>query len=155
MKREIKIEPISLRLANEFVEKHHRHHKKVQGHKWSIGLYKNNSLIGVAIVGRPISRILDNGLTVEIRRVCTTGEKNACSRLYSHCAKVAFILGYQRIITYILETENGASLKASNFRFVKICGGGTWNRKNRSRINKHPIIRKKLYERCQRNLENC
>ena len=67
--------PMSLKDANTFVAAHHRHHKPVTGHKFSIGCAAEGRLVGVAIVGRPVSRYLDNGLTLEVTRLCTTGEK--------------------------------------------------------------------------------
>ena len=73
--------PVSLKEANAFVAAHHRHHKPTIGHKFSIGCAAEGRLVGVAIVGRPVSRYLDNGLTLEVTRLCTTGEKNACSML--------------------------------------------------------------------------
>ena len=81
--------PVSLKDANAFVAAHHRHHKPVTGHKFSIGCEQDGRLVGVAIVGRPVSRYLDNGLTLEVTRLCTTGEKNACSMLYAAAARAA------------------------------------------------------------------
>lgn len=120
------IKPISFKDAKEYINEHHRHHKAPQGHKFSIGLYENDMLIGVACVGRPVSRHLDDGLTAEITRVCTNGEKNACSMLYGACCRIAKYMGYKKIITYILESENGASLKASNFICEGKAGGTHW-----------------------------
>ena len=79
--------PVSLKDANAFVAAHHRHHRPVTGHKFSIGCEQDGRLVGVAIVGRPVSRYLDNGLTLEVTRLCTTGEKNACSMLYAAAAR--------------------------------------------------------------------
>ena len=112
------IKPISLKEANAFIEAYHRHHKAVRGCKFCISLEENNRLVGVAICGRPVSRYYDNGTTLEINRLCTNGYPNACSQLYGACARIAKEMGYKKIITYILESENGASLKASNF----VCG---------------------------------
>lgn len=124
----MKIIPITLKTANEYVMAHHRHHKATVGCKFAIGLLNNddNQLCGVAICGRPVSRYLDNGLTLEINRLCTDGTKNACSKLYGGCIKVAKAMGYRRVITYTLESEDGASLKASNFKFDGIAGGKQW-----------------------------
>ena len=69
--------PISLKQANEFVSLNHRHNKPVAGHKFSIGLFSNEKLIGVAICGRPVARMADDGLTLEVLRVCTDGTRNA------------------------------------------------------------------------------
>ena len=122
----MKVFPINLIQANEFVARHHRHHKPVTGCKFCIGVLNNNRVVGVAICGRPVSRYYDNGVTLEINRLCTDGTRNACSFLYGACARVAKAMGYQKIITYILESENGASLKASNFDFKGRAGGKMW-----------------------------
>lgn len=81
--------PVTLATANAFVNAHHRHHKATAGHKFSIGCAKDGELVGVAIVGRPVSRYLDDGWTLEVNRLCTTGEKNACSILYAASARAA------------------------------------------------------------------
>lgn len=71
----LELTPISLKQANVFVDVFHRHHKAVAGHKFSIGCSENGRLVGVVIVGRPISRYLDNGKTLEVNRLCTLGVK--------------------------------------------------------------------------------
>lgn len=106
------IQPISLKDANAFVELHHRHNKKVTGCKFCISAIQDNNIIGVAICGRPVSRHLDDGLTLEVNRLCTDGTKNASSYLYSRCKKIAVLLGYKKVITYTLQSESGSSLKA-------------------------------------------
>ena len=115
----LRLRPISLRDANEYVRQHHRHHKPVAGHKFSIGCEADGELVGVIIAGRPVSRYLDDGFTLEVTRLCTNGAKNACSFLYGAAARAAAAMGYKRIITYTLESENGASLRASGW----ICQG--------------------------------
>lgn len=122
----MKIIPITLKLANAYVEDNHRHHKAVTGCKFCIGLLQDNELVGVAICGRPVSRHYDDGLTLEINRLCTDGTRNACSKLYGACVRIAVAMGYERIITYTLQSENGASLKASNFVCEGIAGGEHW-----------------------------
>ena len=122
----MKIRPITFRAACDFVEKYHRRHKPSVGCKFSVGLYDNENLVGVAICGRPVSRRLDDGITCEITRLCTDGTRNACSMLYGACCRIAKAMGYKLIITYILESENGASLKASNFICDGIAGGKHW-----------------------------
>ncbi|MDK9585799.1 XF1762 family protein [Lelliottia wanjuensis] len=114
------ISPISLRIAQEFVRLHHRHNKPPRGHKFSIGL-KNSSgeIVGVATAGRPIARHFDDGLTLEINRTCTTGERNANSALYGAVWRAAKAMGYRRCITYTQADESGASLRAVGFVRVK------------------------------------
>lgn len=86
-------------------------------------------MIGCAVCGRPVSKVLDDGLTCEINRLCTDGTKNACSMLYGACCRVAKAMGYKRIITYILASEPGTSLKASNFTCEGVAGGVKWTGK--------------------------
>ena len=124
----MKIVPITLRDANAFVGDNHRHHKPTVGHKWSIGLMVDEQLAGVAIVGRPVSRHLDTGATAEVTRLCTDGTANACSKLYGACARIAKEMGYSKIQSYILDIENGASLKASGWIMEAISPGGQWVR---------------------------
>ena len=127
------IRPINLRDANAYVAQHHRHNQPTTGHKWSVACYDGNRLCGVAICGRPVARMLDDGLTVEIRRVCTDGTYNACSILYGACARVAKAMGYKRVVTYTLISEPGASLKASGFISYGEAGGMPWDTPNRPR----------------------
>lgn len=115
----MEIRPITFKQASAFVNEHHRHHKATVGCKFCIGLFDGEKMVGVAVCGRPVSRKLDDGLTIEINRLCTDGTRNACSMLYGASCRVAKAMGYKTAITYILETEDGASLKASNF----ICEG--------------------------------
>ena len=91
--------------------------------------------VGVCIVGRPVSRFLDNSWTLEVNRCCTDGSKNACSMLYGAAWRVAKGLGYKRLITYTLPEEGGASLKASNWTLIGERGGGNWNSPSRPRID--------------------
>lgn len=125
---------ISLKEANSFVAEHHRHHEPVVGHKFSIGASLNGNLIGVCIVGRPVSRRLDDGQTLEVTRLCTDGTYNVCSFLYSKAARISKELGYKKIITYILKSEHGASLKASGWVLEDDdCGGTNWSVPSRPR----------------------
>ena len=122
----MEIRPITFNEACEFIKLHHRHHKPTVGHKFSIGVYDAEKLVGVAVCGRPVSRYLDDGTVCEINRLCTDGTYNACSMLYGACSRIAKEMGYKKIITYILESENGASLKASNFVCEGKAGGTHW-----------------------------
>ena len=124
--RMLEIRPITFREASQYVNEHHRHHRASVGCKFCLGCYDSEKLVGVAICGRPVSRHYDNGLTCEINRLCTDGTYNACSKLYGACCRVAKEMGYQRIITYILASENGSSLKASNFISEGEAGGTHW-----------------------------
>jgi len=142
------IVPCSLDEANEFVKQHHRHHGKVQGCKFAHAVADEEGKIrGVAITGRPVTRGLDDGWTLEVTRLCTDGTKNACSMLYAAAWRTARSLGYRRLVTYILNSESGVSLKAAGWRCVGQAGGGTWNRKSRPRVDKHPLQMKLRWEK--------
>lgn len=142
------ISPISYKDASEFVRKHHRHHGNPPA-RWKYGACvkdDNDNVVGVIMVGRPVSRILDDGYTVEVNRCCTDGTKNACSMLYAVARRVAKEIGYKRIITYILETEDGTSLKASGWTMKYKTQAGSWNTPARKRTNKSPTCSKILWE---------
>lgn len=120
----LEIKPIDLKTAREFVGENHRHNKPPIGHKFSIACYEDGRLCGVVMVGRPVARNLDDGLTLEINRNCTDGTYNACSMLYGAACRAAKALGYKRIVTYTLQSEPGTSLKASGFTMDKNNAGG-------------------------------
>lgn len=139
--------PLPLDEANAFVEEHHRHHGRVVGHKFSLGMADaSNQIRGVAIIGRPVSRRLDDGLTLEITRVATDGSKDACSALYGAARRAAFALGYKKLVTYTLASESGVSLRASGYRLIGEAGGGSWSRGSRPRVDKHPTQNKLRWE---------
>lgn len=131
--------PMDQKQVQAYIDENHRHHRGAIGDKFRFGvLDSNGDLIGVAQCGRPVSRYLDDGKTVEVLRVCTDGTKDACSFIYSKCARIAKELGYARIITYILETEDGTSLKASGWVLDDPeCGGKTWE--NCTRTKERPV----------------
>ena len=141
------VKPMSLADANRFVAEYHRHHKPVRGHKFSLGCMANGHLAGVAIVGRPVSRYLDDGLTLEVNRLCTDGTKNACSFLSGAAARAAKVMGYRKIITYILDTESGTSLRASGWRCAGLAGGREWTGKRRPPEPLYPAQMKYRYEK--------
>lgn len=130
----LRLTPIDLRSANTFIRLFHRHHKQVQGHRFSLSAYNGDELVGVAIVGRPVARGCDPGTTVEVTRLCTNGTKNACSFLYGAAARAAKALGYRLIQTYILETEPGTSLKAAGWRHAKVIAGRQWEHSTASQL---------------------
>jgi hypothetical protein len=145
--RSLEIIHIELAEANAFVEKHHRHHKPVTGHRFSFGvLSRRRELVGVAIIGRPVARLQDDGLTLEVNRVATDGTPNACSALYGAARRACFALGYKKLITYTLQTESGSSLNGAGWKCLGLAGGGKWTRKDRPRSDDHPLQAKLKWE---------
>jgi hypothetical protein len=154
--------PLDLASANEFVRQHHRHHQPVVGHKFSLAAILSGAVVGVAIVGRPVARSRDDGMTLEVTRLATDGVErptgrlnrhgdptfhNPCSFLYGAAARAAFALGYRRIGTYILASEPGTSLDAAGWRQIGAVKGRSWSCDSRPRIDKHPTSDKLLFER--------
>jgi hypothetical protein len=138
---------IQLAEANAFVAQHHRHHAPVVGHLFSLGAAMGGRIVGVVIVGRPVSRHRDDGLTAEVIRLCSDGTKNTCSFLYGAAARASFALGFQRIGTYILASEPGTSLTAAGWRMIGEVHGRSWNCRTRPRVDKHPLQDKLLFEK--------
>lgn len=142
----LRLKPVPLAVANAFVLAHHRHHGPVVGHKFSLGVFDELGLRGVAIAGRPVSRHMDDGASLEVTRVATDGTRNACSKLYAGVARHASKSGFQRVLTYTLAEENGASLRASNWKPVFASQGGSWNVPSRPRRDKSPTSPKTRWE---------
>ena len=137
--------PIELKQANEFVDSLHRHHPSVHRDKFRIGCEENGKLVGVAQLARPVSRVLDNGKTIEVVRLCTDGTPNACSFLYAKAARIAKEMGYEKIITYILCSECGSSLKACGWIKEADTAGHSWDCKSRPRNTAAPICNKQRW----------
>ena len=136
--------PISIKEANVFVAKYHRHSIPTSGGKFAIGCQHNEQLVGVAICGRPIARLADNGHTLEVLRVCTDGTKQVNSFLYDKCRKIAALLGYDRVITYTLQSESGASLRALGATRESAFGPRSWDMPGRKR-NEQAVYKEPKY----------
>ena len=126
--------PISGHEANDFIKNFHRHNKPVRGQRFSIGA-STDKLVGVAIVGRPIARLLQDGLTAEITRVgvVDTAPKGTCSFLYGRCWRIWQQMGGKRMVTYTLQEESGASLRGAGWKIMWENKGGGWDREKRKR----------------------
>lgn len=142
----LSIVPCTLREARAFVAEHHRHHEPPQGGLFAVACADAARIVGAAIVGRPVARMLADDFTAEVTRLCTTGEKNACSLLYGAAWRAARALGYRRLVTYTLAEEGGASLRAAGWRCLGEAGGGSWSRKARPRVDTHPRQTKLRWE---------
>lgn len=144
----MRIVPVSLKAANQYIETHHRHHQgKKNGYRFAVGLAdESGELIGVAIASNPAGRGQCDGFTLEVSRTCTAGEKNANSMLYGAIRKVALAMGYRRLITYTMPEESGASLRAVGWMQTGLTDGRGWNRPKRSRTDLHPVGPKLRWE---------
>lgn len=145
----MRIVPVSLKDANDFVAAWHRHHPPVPGHKFSIGVADDEgTLRGVAIVGRPVARSYDDGLTLEVNRTATDGTRNVNSMLYGAAWRAAKALGFGRLITYTMSGESGASLKAANWTLIaERPARKGWDAPSRPRIDHAPTgVQRLLWE---------
>lgn len=142
----MKIVPVELKEANQFILSLHRHHKPVQGHRFSIGVEKEGKLVGVACIGRPVARLTNQKEVLEVTRLCTDGTRNACSALYSAAARIGKEMGYKKIQTFILDEEPGVSLKASGWEYDGWSQGGQWKHTDgKPRRTDQPICPKHRY----------
>lgn len=135
----LEVVPIPLDEANAYVERHHRHSNPTVGHKFSIAAAIGDEVVGVAIVGRPLARPLDDGWTLEVLRLCSTGERNVGSFLYGACWRATRTLGYRKLVTYTLTSESGSSLRAAGWRVVGEVKARSWTTPSRPRVDKHPL----------------
>lgn len=144
----LELQPITLKEAKAFIKRHHRHHQAMQGWKFGVAVSDGERVVGVAVVGRPVSRIIQERepYTVEVTRCCTDETPHVASKLYAACWRAARALGYRRLITYTLTTEPGTSLISAGWKVLYETGGGTWNRKSRTRVDTHPTDKKMLWE---------
>lgn len=127
---------VELKEANDFVEQLHRHHRRVQGHRFSLGAFQDGKMVGVAIVERPVGGQHQRDW-VEVTRLCTDGTSNACSFLYGAAARAAKTLGYKRIQTFILQDEQGASLRAAGWVFDRLSHPAGWHHDGQNRRARH------------------
>ena len=139
--------PINFDEAVAFVRQHHRHHQPPIGCKFSIGAAVDGEIVGVVMVGRPVARALQDGWTAEVTRLCTDGTPNACSFLYAAAWRAVRAMGYKRIGTYILASEDGTSLRAAGWRIVGRTKGRSWSTPSRPRVDKHPTQDKLRWEK--------
>ena len=146
----LRLKPVSLREANEYVKQQHRHHKPVVGHKFSIGCEADGELAGVVIAGRPVSRYLDDGRTLEVTRLCTNGTTKASSKLKAAAPRPPPAIPKHPINTNTLDTENGASLRASGWTCQGQAGGLRWAGKRKPEEDRYPAQMKLRYERILR-----
>lgn len=149
----LELHEITFREACDFVAEHHRHCAPPAGWKFGAAVVNGPELIGVVMAGRPVSRALDSQGCIEVNRVCVKEcsprelADNACSILYGYACRTAFRQGYDRVVTYTLNSEPGTSLRAAGFRPVAKTRGGSWNRVSRMRQGKASTKPKVRWER--------
>lgn len=139
--------PYTLRKANDFVAEHHRHNGRTarNGGKFAVALKSNNSIVGVAIVGNPLSATYMDGMTSEVLRVCLSPEapRNSNSMLYGACRRIWFEMGGRKILTYTLTDESGASLRGAGWTCAAEINGhntATWGKSDHLQTRKDQAV---------------
>jgi hypothetical protein len=134
----LQLKPIPLRVANDYISKHHGHHGRARGCKFTIGCYVGDLLVGVVVVERPKARHLDDGWTLELSRVCTGQHPHVASKLIAAATRAAFAMGARYVLSYTLASEDGVSYRAASWRRMEDTdgrpiefGGGEWSRPSR------------------------
>jgi hypothetical protein len=139
----IRLRPSTRKETFEFIDTTHRHHRPPSGYRFAIkAVDELEAIRGVVVVGRPVSRNVDQWNTAEVTRLCTDGTQNLCSKLYGAAARTCREMGFDKVITYILESESGISLKASGWTMEETTAGGSWDSPSRPRVDKHPTCKK-------------
>lgn len=123
IRKQLRLKPISLRAANDWLDGVHRHNGRTarNGGKFAISVIdREGEIVGIAIIGNPLSATLMDGWTAEVLRVCTHDDapKNVCSMLYAAAWRAWRNMGGDRMMTYTLKSETGTSLKASGWVIV-------------------------------------
>lgn len=141
--KQLRIIPCSLRKANDFVSVYHRHSKRTarNGGKFAIGIANGSHVIGIAIVGNPLSATYMDGVTAEVLRTCVLPNppKNCNSLLYGACRRIWFEMGGRKILTYTLTHESGASLRGSGWILAAEIKGHdtvTWGKRDHLKSRK-------------------
>lgn len=140
----LELVPITQKEAHRWITEVHRTHEPPRGGKFYIGVAKDGEIVGVGVAGRPVSRVLDDGWTLEATRIATDGTKNACSKLYGAIMRAGKAMGYRRFVTYTLPDEGGASLRAAGWRLDGEVDGRSWDTpmSGRPRVDLHPTQNK-------------
>lgn len=129
----LEVRPIELATVKEYIIKYHRHHKPPASHRFSISIWLDDELVGVAVCGRPVARMTNQLEVLEVTRVCTNGVPNGCSKLLGTAASIARTMGYKRIQTFTLDYESGASLRAIGWAHSASLNYGSWSTPGRER----------------------
>jgi hypothetical protein len=145
----VRIIPLTLRVANDFVEKWHRHSSRTNndGGKFAIGLEVAGELVGVAIVGRPVARLLQVEGAAELTRLCVSdaAPKGAPSKLYARARRIWQLMGGTTLHTYTLSKESGASMRGAGMvEPVREVKREQWTRPSRARDEKEIYEERKV-----------
>lgn len=127
------LRPCTVKRAERFNAATHRRLKKIQGAMWAVRVERNGETVGVALVGNPARKLMEDGVLCVLRVAVIEGNPNACSMLYGACSRAARDMGATDCVTYTHLDEPGTSLRAAGWIDGGITGGGEWGREDRPR----------------------
>lgn len=113
--------PMTIKAATKVVAKVHRRKKKLTGALWAVQVRCEGRLAGVAVVGRPVARMLQGEgdflcERLEVVRVAVVeSTPNGCSMLYGACSRAARGMGALSLHTYTRHDEPGTTLRAAGW----------------------------------------
>lgn len=149
----VDVRDIKQKAAFKFIDEVHEHHPPPQGWKFGLAAWNGPTLVGVATVGLPVSRVLMQRKWLEVTRLATPRDearypltRHVASQLYAACRKEARRLGAPRICTYTLKSEPGTTLVAAGFEKTAEVKGRSWDTPSRRRTDKHPTVDKVRWE---------
>lgn len=132
--------PYPVKYAREWIETVHRRIPALVGGMWCVGLWVGDEMRGLAVVGRPTSRMQDSpaktrlAVLYVLRVAVVEGTRNGCSALYGACSRAARDMGCDGLNTYIHDDETGVSLRAAGWvQDDEQTSGGEWSREGRQR----------------------
>lgn len=121
----LRVVPVTIGEARRFVEAHHSHHHAPVGGLFAGAVAEDNRVCCVAIVGRPVARMLDaQGSVAEVTRLASDGTRHAASMCLAAVTRAALALGWRRLVSYTILGESGASYLAAGWRITGLSGGG-------------------------------
>lgn len=139
----LEVRPITYKAACAYISEHHRHIGKPQGWLFGAAAFVAHEIVGVVMVGRP-ARLLQDGTTAQLHRVCSDGTFNAPSFLIARGRRAAAEVGYRRVFSYTQPGESGASMRAAGFRLVRVTRAQDYDRPCRARA-KQPLVPKLVW----------
>ena len=146
--RGVELRPVGLSAAVAMVGRWHRHLPRCAGGLAAVEVVGSAGWpVGVAIVGRPSSRVLAGRGWVEVVRValaplgggpldCPWGAASAC---YQWAEAWAW-WGGRPVLTYTLGEESGGSLRAAGWREAGQTRGGQWACPSRARTDRNESL---------------
>lgn len=126
----LRLAPVTLHDARIFVAKKHSHLAAPVGGLFAVAVDGDSGTCCVAIVGRPVARLMQGQGACEVTRLCSDGTPHAASMALAAIARAAVALGWRRIVSSTLLGEAGTCYRAAGWRPVALgsaSGSAGWD----------------------------